>query len=336
MGNYVPSVPGSGRRSGHAVREARYSRCMSALPPVTRWDAEQPRGLVHVVHGMAEYGARYARFAHALNAAGLTVWAHDHRGHGQHLEGSDAARASAGHFGEAHGWDTLVDDLMTVSAALQDAAPHLPLWLFAHSMGSFVAQAALMRTTQAYAGVILCGSSGPSGWMEDAMAALARAERRVRGPRTPSRWVQEAVFGAYALPFTPRRTRMDWLSRDAAEVDRYVADPLCGFALTTQAWVDFLGGRAGLGDTARLRAVSPSLPILIVSGARDPVGEFGRGVQRLHEAYRHAGVQDVQLRIYPGARHELLNERNRDEVTADLLTWLQTSARQRSSLTHAS
>ena len=219
---------------------------MQTLPPVRRWEIAAPRGLVHIVHGMAEYGARYGRLAAALNAAGYTVWAHDHRGHGDHM--NDGAAALRGHFGDADGWETLVMETWAVSHALQASSPQTPLLLFAHSMGSFVAQALIGRHGAAYRAVVLCGSNGPPGALERAGMAIARLERRLRGGRAASRWFQRIVFGTYNREFTPARTTADWLSRDAAEVDAYLADPLCGFPLTTQAWLDFLEGKATLGS----------------------------------------------------------------------------------------
>ena len=199
---------------------------MSALPPVQRWEVSSPRGLVHIVHGMAEYGARYARLAAALNAAGLTVWAHDHCGHGDHMS-VDGGSHLPGHFGDRGGWERLLDDTARVSQALQASSPGTPLLLFAHSMGSFVAQASLGSPAIAIGGgpVRQQPSSGPA---RTCGVGMARAERQMRGPRTPSRWLQRVVFGTYNRPFAPNRTEVDWLSRDAAEVDAYVADPPAG------------------------------------------------------------------------------------------------------------
>ena len=292
--------------------------------PVHRWDEPQPRGLVHIVHGMAEYGRRYARFAAALNAAGYTAWAHDHRGHGDH-SGRDGTHRP-GHFGD-EGWEGLVGDTQTVSRVLQASSPGTPLFLFAHSMGSFVAQAVLPRSGGEYRGVVLCGSNGPPGALEGAAGLLARVEARLRGPSTPSRWVQDAVFRPYNLAFAPARTSMDWLSRDAVEVDAYIADPRCGLPLTTGAWLDFLVGKSTLGDMALLQRIPKPLPVHLIAGDKDPVGEQGRGVRRLHDTYRHAGLSQVSTCLYPGARHELLNETNRDEVTRDVIAWFDRLAR---------
>ncbi|WP_157898785.1 alpha/beta fold hydrolase [Luteitalea pratensis] len=295
---------------------------MPELPPVHRWEVSSPRGLVHIVHGMAEYGARYARLAAALNAAGYTVWAHDHCGHGDHMRVDDGARLP-GHFGDSDGWQRLLDDTTSVSQALQASSPGTPLLLFAHSMGSFVGQALLSQSGDRYRGVVLCGSNRPPGPLERAGIGVARLERRLRGPRTPSRWFQRVVFETYNRLFAPTRTEVDWLSRDAAEVDAYVADPLCGFPLTTQAWLDFLGGKSTLGDAPHLRRIPKALPVRLIAGDKDPVGEQGAGVRRLFDIYRETGLTHVSLQLYPNARHELVNETNRDEVTTDLIAWFE-------------
>lgn len=287
--------------------------------PITRWDVASPRALVHVVHGMAEYGRRYARVAAALNAAGFAVWAHDHRGHGDHMSRDGTRRP--GHFGD-DGWDGLVRDTQEASRQCQASAPGTPLLLLAHSMGSFVAQAVLTRSGGEYAGVVLCGSNGPPGALERAGVLLARLEARLRGETTPSQWVQQAAFRQYNAVFAPTRTDADWLSRDPAEVDAYVADPLCGFPLTAGAWRDFLVGKSGLGDQTLLRRIPPALPLRLIAGDRDPVGEQGAGVRRLLDTYRRAGLTRVSMQLYPDARHELLNESNRDEVTRDVIAWM--------------
>jgi alpha-beta hydrolase superfamily lysophospholipase len=294
---------------------------MPELPPIHRWEVSSPRGLVHIVHGLAEYGARYQRLAAALNMAGFSVWAHDHRGHGDHMD-SDGSGRLPGHFGDRNGWPRLLDDTARVSDALQASSPRTPLLLFAHSMGSFVAQALLPLAADRYRGVVLCGSNGPPDTLERASLGLALLERRLRGPRTPSRWLHRAVFNRYNRLFAPNRTEVDWLSRDAAEVDAYVADPLCGFPLTTQAWLDFLEGKRTLGDAQHLARIPRTLPIRLIAGTKDPVGDQGAGVRRLFGLYRDAGLTHVSVQLYPDARHELVNETNREEITADLIAWL--------------
>ena len=291
---------------------------VSALPPIHRWDIAHPRALVHVVHGMSEHGARYARLAAALNRAGYAVWAHDHRGHGR----NPTPPVGLGHFADADGWRMIVDDAWAVSTALQAAHPTLPLVLFAHSMGSFVAQTLIGEHGAAYSAVVLSGSNGPPGRLEAVGRLVAKLQLRALGGRAPGMWMERLVIGRYNRQFAPTRTRSDWLSRDPVEVDRFVADALCGAPLSAQSWADFLAGKSVLGTREHLARIPKRLPILLISGARDPVGENSYGSRRLLLAYQAAGLERVSMTLYESARHELVNETNRDAVTADVIAWL--------------
>ena len=259
----------------------------SLLPPTHRWDdVARPRALVHIVHGMSEHGARYARLAAALNHAGYVVWAHDHRGHGL----NPTPPVGLGHFADADGWRAIVDDTWAVSSGLQAAYPALPLALFAHSMGSFVGQTLIGEHGAAYRAVVLSGSNGPPGGLEAIGRLLASVQLRALGGRAPGRWMERLVFANYNLQFAPTRTSSDWLSRDPVEVDRFVGDELCGALLSAQSWVDFLAGKTVLGTRAHLQRIPKELPILLLAGTRDPVGDYGRGVRRLFEIYQAAGL----------------------------------------------
>ena len=298
----------------------RTSETPRTLPPIHRWDrVSHPRGCVHIVHGMSEHGQRYARLAGALNEAGFAVWAHDHRGHGV-----NPVPGVRGHFAAndtENGWQALVRETGDVSAEMQRQFPGVPLFLFAHSMGSFAGQTLLADRPSLYRGAILCGTNGPPGFQEGLVRAIARVHL-LFGARRPASVVAGLVFGDYNRRFKPARTDFDWLTRDAAEVDKYVADPLCGFSLTSRAWVEFLEGRMLLGTDAHLQRIPKPLPIHVIAGARDPVGEMSAGVQRLLSVWARAGLTRVSHRFYADARHELVSETNRDEVTRDLIAWI--------------
>jgi alpha-beta hydrolase superfamily lysophospholipase len=258
------------------------------------WDVDEPRAVVQVAHGLAEHSARYDRFARALNDAGYAVRATDHRGHGASIAGTP------GDFGAA-GFAGLIADVAAYGASLRD---DVPLFLFAHSMGSFAAQSVLLTHSQQYAGVVLSGSTA----LDLLAAGLAQAE-------------EPAGLEAFNAGFE-HRTGYEWLSRDEAEVDRYVADPLCGFDLP-DATVPALFGAAGtLADPTSLASIRPDLPLLVASGTDDPLAGGGQLVEVLAQRYRDAGLVDVTVRLYDGARHEILNETNRDQVTADVVAWL--------------
>ena len=258
------------------------------------WDVADPRGVVQVAHGLAEHSARYDRFARALNDAGYTVRATDHRGHGASIAGTP------GDFGAA-GFEGLIADMAAYGASLRG---DLPLFLFAHSMGSFAAQSVILTHSEQYAGVVLSGSTA----LDLLAAGLAEAE----GP---------VGLEAFNAGFE-HRTGYEWLSRDEAEVDRYVADPLCGFDLPDETVPALFGAAGTLADPTALAGIRSDLPLLVVSGSDDPLAGGGQLVEVLGQRYRDAGLVDVTVRLYDGARHEILNETNRDEVTADVVAWL--------------
>jgi alpha-beta hydrolase superfamily lysophospholipase len=283
-----------------------------------RWLSDgPPKGVVQLAHGMAEHSERYARLAEALTAAGYAVYAHDHRGHG-----STASEADHGYFADRDGWDTVVEDLRAVTRFAQEEHPGLPVFLLGHSMGSFLARAYVIEDSRDLAGLVLSGTAGDPGALGKAGLGLARAEARLRGGRHVSTVLDKLTFGQYNTAFKPNRTDFDWLSRDDAEVDAYVADPLCGRTFTSGFFADLLGGLSGINDRRRVARVRRDLPILLVSGDKDPVGDNGKGARAVREQYASVGVVDVTCTLYPGARHEIFNETNRDEVTSDVVAWL--------------
>ena len=277
-----------------------------------------PRAVIQVVHGMAEHSGRYERFATAAAVAGFAVVADDHRGHGATI----AAPDERGHTDDADGWNLILDDLGTVRADVEAAWPGVPLVLMGHSWGSILARGYAARHGEGLAGLIVMGTIGDPGLLGRAGIGLARAEVRLRGPRHPSVLLERRAFANYNRAFAPARTDFDWLSRERAEVDAYIADPLCGFTCTAAFYRDLARGGVEVGRPETFAATPVDLPILVVSGSADPVGRDGAGVREVVTAYRRAGVREVSLRLYPGARHELLNETNREQVTADLLVWV--------------
>jgi alpha-beta hydrolase superfamily lysophospholipase len=270
----------------------------TVLATYTWDDVDDPVGVVQVAHGLAEHAARYDRLARELNAAGYVVHATDHRGHGASI-----GERPGGDFGDA-GFEGLVADVAAYGASLRRSSGGLPLFLLAHSMGSFAAQSVLLEHSDQYDAVVLSGSTA----LDLLAAALAQSE----GP---------AGLEAFNVGFEPR-TGYEWLSRDEAEVDAYVADPLCGFELPDATVPSLFGAAATVADPAQLARIRPDLPILVVSGSADPLAGGGELVEILGRRYREAGVTDVTVRVYEDARHEVFNETNRDEVTRDVIAWL--------------
>jgi alpha-beta hydrolase superfamily lysophospholipase len=259
----------------------------------------EPKAIVQIAHGMGEHARRYRRLAAALTGAGYVVYANDHRGHGRTAGTPD-------HYGDLGpgGWAGLVSDLGELSTVARKEHPGIPLVLLGHSMGSFALQQYLLDHSADLDGAVLSGTS--------ALDLIASGI-------DPS---QEVDLSAFNAPFQPSRTEYDWLSRDPAEVDAYVADPACGFGLGSSSVGGMLEGLAPTADQQRLAVISRHLPIYLMSGEDDPLAGGGALIDVVADRYREAGVLDVTVARYQGARHELFNETNRDEVTADLLTWL--------------
>jgi alpha-beta hydrolase superfamily lysophospholipase len=283
-----------------------------------RWlPAGPPKGVVQIAHGLGEHSGRYARLAEALTAAGYAVYAHDHRGHG-----ATASDADQGFFADRDGWATVVEDLRAVTRFAQEENPGLPVFLLGHSMGSYLVRCYVIENSRDLAGIVLSATGGDPGWLGKVGPLVARTEARLRGRRHVSTLLQGLLNGPYNGAFKPNRTDFDWLSRDDAEVDKYVADELCGRTATSSFFVDLATGVAQSNDRRQVARVRRDLPVLIVSGERDPSGHNGAGPLAVSEQYSSVGVADVTCTLYPGARHEIFNETNRDEVTTDVVAWL--------------
>lgn len=265
-----------------------------------RWDPDgTPRAIVQITHGMGEHALRYAGLARALNARGILVYAQDHRGHGATATSAD----ELGQIGEL-GWAELIGDIGRLGATARREHPSIPLVLLGHSMGSFAVQQYLLDHSRDVTAAVLTGT---------AVLDLLEPALNLDEP------LDLAMFNA---AFQPARTDFDWLSRDEAQVDRYVSDPRCGFGIDTAAARAMFAGARQLADPDRVGAMRSDLPVYIAVGEMDPVGGQLALVNPLVDRYAAAGLTDVTLKIYPQARHEVFNETNRDEVIDDLLAWL--------------
>ena len=285
-------------------------------------EPQQAKGWVHIMHGMAEHSARYAGLAAYLNQQGFHVTADDHRGHGKTAE----ANSNLYHFADNDGWNQMVDDQLQLIEHLGQGN-QLPLIILGHSMGSFLAMHVCQRYADKLAGrlqgLVLSGSNYAPPWFCRTASQIARVERARLGGRSVSTLLETMSFGAFNNAFKPTRTEKDWISSDPAVVDTYIADPHCGGAISTQSWYDFLRGLAELAAPKAMAKINSDLPIYIFSGALDPVGGQGKGVKKLEEMLKQAGVKQVNRRLYEGGHHEMLNEKNNTEVYADLATWLE-------------
>jgi alpha-beta hydrolase superfamily lysophospholipase len=288
---------------------------------VRRWlPSGAPKAILLVAHGLAEHSERYGRFASVMTAAGWAVYAPDLRGHGR-----SAAEKELGWFAERDGFSRVRDDLHEVALAAKAENPGLPLFLLGHSMGSLIAEAYLGAYGRELAGCVLSGVLAPPPPLLLAAARLIAAlGTAFKGQKARAKVLHKMSFESSNKDFQPARTPMDWLSRDAAEVDKYVADPLCGFVCSFGLYRDFLYGFSSVyGKGSAFSGLPKALPVFIVAGAEDPLGGASGFVPLLTARFKSAELTDVDSRLYPGARHEILNETNRDEAMADIRNWLE-------------
>ncbi|MDH5674147.1 MAG: alpha/beta hydrolase [Myxococcales bacterium] len=287
---------------------------------VCSWQPEQAgvRAVVQIAHGMAEHIERYAELAERLVAAGYAVYGADHRGHGR----TAGSEGELGYFADSDGFGRVVEDLYSLNRRIAERHAGLPIVMLGHSMGAFLTQTYLFEHGESIEAAVISSTGGAPALLAKIAGIIARVERLRVGPRKPSGLLQALSFGGYNRAFQPARTDFDWLSRDAQEVDRYAADPLCGFAMTTQGWIDVLGGIVALNDPANIARVPRGLPLYFLCGLEDPMGEGGKAVRRIIAAHRAAGLGPITERFYPGGRHEMFHEVNRAEVFDDLIAWL--------------
>ena len=275
-------------------------------------------GVIQISHGMAEHAGRYARFARFLTDAGFGVYANDHRGHGK----TAGALENVGYFADTDGWQRVADDMYQLTAIIGRECPGVPIFLFGHSMGSFLSRTYIAAHGKDISGVILSGTGGDPGLLGKIGLMVARWERWRKGAKARSPLLNNLSFGGFNKAFKPNRTDFDWLSRDAAEVDAYIADPYCGGVFTAGFFCDLLTGLQFINSAEGIRRIPKDLPVHFLSGAVDPVGNNTRGVRQVAAAFKAAGIEAVTTTFYDGGRHEMLNETNRDEVFRDILQWL--------------
>ena len=295
-----------------------YDSCGAGQIHGCRWTPEgEILAVLQVVHGIAEHIERYDAFASFLNAHGVLVVGEDHMGHG----GSAQHGGTQGHFDG--GWDAVVTDTVQLLKTTKQEFPDKPYFLFGHSMGSFLSRTILCKYPDlGLTGCVICGT----GWMPEAVVRSGHLAAKtccaMIGERTPSKKLEKMTFGGFNKRVEHQRTDSDWLTRDSAVVDAYLADPRDGFTPSCGLLRDMLGGMIYNQKTEHLKRMDPALPILFVAGGDDPVGSYGKGVQQTAEKFRQVGVQDVTCKLFPLCRHEILNELNRQEIFGYIYNWL--------------
>lgn len=282
------------------------------------------KACVVLSHGMAEHASRYERFADALTSLGFALYAEDHRGHGETAAlAEDKKSGKRGYLADKDGFFRVVDDIHEEISFVKKNHPGKKIFLFGHSFGSFVSQCFIEKYGAEIDGCVLCGTAGPRNGLVAFAKCVGGLVALFGGKKRVSKFVNALSFGSYNSRIKNPRTLFDWLSRDNAEVDKYIEDEWCGFLCTTGFFCDMFAGLSFIHKKENMAAVPKNLPVLFIDGSGDPVGDYGKTVQNLFEIYRQNGMEDVRLKMYEEARHELLNETNRDEITSDVIGWME-------------
>lgn len=276
------------------------------------------RAVLQISHGVAEYILRYEPFAAYLTARGFAVAGHDHLGHGA----SVAEGGARLYFGPKDSWNWVVDDIYARRQLAGKRFPGVPYFLLGHSMGSFLARTYLIRYPGTVDGAVIMGTGQQSPALIAGGKAIAAGESARIGEDRASPLVEKLAFGAYNKRFAPNRTASDWLSVSMENVDRYLADPLCGGTPTSGLFREMLGGLTFIAKPENLRKMNLNTPILFISGEMDPVGDCGKSVKKAFRSFQKAGVRDVSLKLYPELRHEILCEDCKEMVYEDVYQWL--------------
>lgn len=317
-----PVIPG--RMRGNMVKEEFYYASRDGISKLhaVRYAPdgdEDIRCVVQIVHGMAEYVERYEEFAEYLTARGYVVTGEDHMGHGKSV-GKDG---KYGYFCEQDPATVLVRDVHRLKKATQERYPNVPYVILGHSMGSFITRNYMFRYGTGINGAVIMGTGMQPRNLLSISKALAGLQKIVLGPKHVSELINILAFGNYNHEIANPRTPFDWLSRDNDRVDKYLADPLCGFTFTANGFSTLFELLLRLHRVENLERIPKEIPVLLISGTADPVGDYGKGVRRTYESLRAVGLENVQLKLYDDARHELLNEINRSTVAQDVCSWIE-------------
>ncbi len=281
-------------------------------------DVEKPFCILQIVHGMAEHIERYDGFARFLAEKGILVVGDDHLGHGKSVKEG----GKYGYFCENDAANVLVRDEHRLKKIIQEKQRGVPYLILGHSMGSFILGNYLFRYGTGVEGAIIVGTGAQSKGTLFAARALTAIQKLFCGSGHVSKLLDKAAFGSYNKRFEPARTKFDWLSREESNVDRYIADPMCGFVFTVNGFATLFKLIYNCGDEEKLSKMPKNLPVMLISGADDPVGDYGRSIEKVYRSYLEHGMLNVQMKLYEGDRHELLNETDREQVYGDIYRWI--------------
>lgn len=288
---------------------------------IFKWEPESENkiiGIIQLVHGSCEHSKRYEHFADFLTQNGFLVYSSDLRGHGQSVECKD----DLGYFSENNGWSMVVEDIYELTKYIKEQHKQLKLVMLGHSMGSFLARHYSSIHGEELDGLIVTGTAHNPRIITKFGKFLAERDIKKNGARNRNMTLNSMSYDSFSNQFKPIRTKQDWLSRDESIVDKYRSDELCGFVFTSSAFRDMFDGLLFITDRKNISSTPKNLPILILSGEKDPVGSNGKMVKRAYKEYKNAGIINVQMKLYKDMRHEILNEIGKEEVYQDILTWI--------------
>lgn len=275
------------------------------------------KGFVQIAHGVSEHGDRYKEFMSILADNGYAAIANDHLGHGKSLpDGKELF------FAKEDGWFNVVEDMKILHDKLAERFPGKEAILFGHSMGSFLARTYIIKYPNDFNKAIICGTGQQSPLLVSAGKLLATLACKKNGADVPNMQLYGIAFGGYNKAFEPKRTDCDWLSRNEANVDAYIADPACGGIPTAGLMRDMMTGISFIGKKENADKMNKDMPVFLIAGDKDPVGEMGKGVKRVYTLFKAVGMKNVKVKLYKDDRHEILNEVDKDKVFEDILRWI--------------
>ena len=276
------------------------------------------RGVIQIAHGISEHIDRYKDFMEFLTENGFAVFGNDHLGHGKSI----SIPGDKGAFCEKDGWNTVVRDMVALHDLAVEEYPNVQYILFGHSMGSFLTRTFLIDYPDKYDMAIISGTGHQSKMLIAGGNLIADAIVKINGYASDGQKLNDVAFGSYLSKIDNPRTPFDWLSRDDSVVDKYSADELCGFVCKAGLYGDMMKGIKYITNKANISKMNPNKPVYFMSGADDPVGDYGKGVKKAYKCFCDAGMKDVMIRLYEGGRHEMLNEINKQDVYQDIINWI--------------
>ena len=283
-----------------------------------KWDVDNPRAVIQIAHGVTEYIDRYDDFANFLNSKGFVVVGNDHIGHGKSIDESKGPM----YFGNAGSWDYAVEDLYCLYNETKKDYESIPYFILGFSLGSFLVRTLLIKHPEVGDGAILMGT-GQTSWLNIKLGLMmANSEVKKHGDSAFTDKIDDLTFGTYNKKFKPNRTKLDWLCGNEEALDKYLEDVNRGESFSAGLFRELLSGMMYDRYIGNIKKMNEDLPVLFLSGDNDPVGDFGKGVKTAYSDFKKAGIKNLDIKLYPGLRHDILNEKNKEDVYNDVFDWL--------------